>query len=47
MPTTLTELQEHYVHRANAALAHERTDLLQELNEEYVEEALDLILASA
>ena len=47
MPTTLTELQEHYVHRVNAALADERTDLVQELNEEYVEEALDLILASA
>ena len=44
---TMTDLQDHYVRRANEAVADDRGDLVRELNEDYVEEALHLILASA
>jgi hypothetical protein len=47
MPPTMMELHEHYVHQVNAAVTEDRLDLVQELNEEYVEEALRLILATA
>ena len=45
--TTLTDLQDHYVRRANEAVAEDRLDVVRELNEEYVEEALRLILVTA
>ena len=46
-PGTMTELHEHYVYRVNAAAEARRQDLIQGLNDEYVEEALRLILATA
>ena len=44
---TMTDLRDHYVRRANEAVAADRVELIRELDEEYVEEALRLILASA
>lgn len=44
---TMTDLRDHYVRRVNEAVADDRTDLVRELNEDYVEEALRLILATA
>ena len=44
---TMTDLQDHYVRRVNDAVADDRGDLVRELNEDYVEEALRLILATA
>jgi hypothetical protein len=43
----LTELYEDYVERVNEAVAEDRMDLVQELQEEYVEAALQRILATA
>jgi hypothetical protein len=43
----MTDLRDHYVRRVNEAVADDRTDLIRELNEDYVEEALRLILATA
>ena len=43
----MQQLHEHYVRRVNAAVADDRMDLVRELNDEYVEEALRLILATA
>lgn len=43
----MTDLHDHYVRRVNAAVAADRPDTVRELDEEYVEEALRLILASA
>lgn len=44
---TMTDLRDHYVRRANEAVAADRTELIRELDEQYVEEALRLILATA
>jgi hypothetical protein len=44
---TMTDLRDHYVRRANEAVADDQAGLIRELNESYVEEALRLILASA
>ncbi len=44
---TMTDLQTHYVLRANEAVAEDRLDVVLELNEEYVEEALRHILVTA
>jgi hypothetical protein len=44
---TISDLQDHYVRRVNAAVAADRDDLIRELNEDYVHEALRLILATA
>ena len=44
---TMTDLRDHYVRQANAAVADDRADLVSELNEAYLEEALRLILATA
>ncbi len=43
----MTDLRDHYVHRVNQAVAEDRPELIRELNEAYVEEALHLILATA
>ena len=43
----MTELYEHYVYRVNAALESDRDNAVRELNEQYVDEALRLILATA
>ena len=43
----MTDLRDHYVRRVNEAVAADRTELIRELDEEYVEEALRLILATA
>ena len=43
----MTDLHDHYVRRVNVAVADDRTDVIRELNEAYVEEALRLILATA
>jgi hypothetical protein len=45
--TTMTDLHEHYVRRVNAAVADDRTGVIRELNEAYLEEALRRILATA
>ncbi len=47
MQGELTELYEDYVERVNEAVAEDRMDLVQELQEEYVEAALQRILATA
>ena len=47
MQPTMTDLRNHYVHRVNSAVAADRPDMIRELNESYVEEALRLILATA
>jgi hypothetical protein len=44
---TMTDLRDHYVRQVNAAVADDRADLISELNEDYLEEALRLILATA
>ncbi len=44
---TMTDLHDHYVRRVNEAVADDRADVIRELNEAYVEEALGLILATA
>ncbi len=44
---TMSDLRDHYVRRVNEAAADDRADLIRELNETYVEEALGLILATA
>ena len=46
MQGELTELHEDYVWRVNEAVAEDRMDLVQELQEEYVEEALQRLLAA-
>ena len=43
----MTELHEHYVRQVNAAVAEDRMDLVQELSEEYLEEALRRLLATS
>jgi hypothetical protein len=47
MQPAMTALHEHYVRQVNEAVAEDRMDLVHALNEEYVEEALRLILATA
>ena len=47
MNPTMTDLRDHYVRRVHEAVAEDRTELIRELNEDYVEEALRLILATA
>jgi hypothetical protein len=44
--TEMTELHEHYARRVDAAVAEGRTDLVQELNADYLEEALRRLLAT-
>ena len=44
---TMTELRDHYVRRVNEAVADDRSDVIRELNDDYLEEALSLILATA
>jgi hypothetical protein len=44
---TMTELRDHYVRRVNEAVADDRSDLIRELSDDYLEEALSLILATA
>ena len=43
----MTDLRDHYVRRVNEAVAGDRDELVRELNETYVDEALALILATA
>ena len=47
MQTEMTTLDQRYIWQINAAVAEDRMDLVQSLNEEYIEEALRLILATA
>jgi hypothetical protein len=44
---TMTDLHDHYRRRVDDAVADDRADVIRELNEAYVEEALRLILATA
>jgi hypothetical protein len=43
----MTELHEQYARQVNQAVAADRMILVEELNEEFIEEALRLILATA
>ena len=43
----MDDLRAHYVHRVNEAVAGDRPELIRELNETYVEEALRLIHTTA
>jgi hypothetical protein len=47
MRSAMTALHERYIWQVNEAVAEDRMDLVQGLNEEYIEEALRLILATA
>jgi hypothetical protein len=47
MQPAMTALHEHYVWQVNEAVAEDRMDLVDGLNEQYIEEALQLILATA
>jgi hypothetical protein len=40
----MSALEEHYVEEVNAAVAEGRMDLVEQLNEEYVDAALRLLL---
>ena len=44
---TMTDMHDHYVRRVNEAVADDRSDVIRELNDDYLEEALRLILATA
>jgi hypothetical protein len=44
---SMKALHERYVWKVNQAVTADRMELVRELNEEYVEEALRLILATA
>ena len=46
MDDPMTALHEHYVRSVNAAVAEDRMDLVQELYEDYLEEALRRLLAT-
>ena len=43
----MTALHEHYVRRVNAAVTEDRMDLVQELYEQYFEEALRRLLETS
>jgi hypothetical protein len=45
--TTLAALHEHYVRQVNGAVAEDRMDLVQELYEQYFEEALRRLLETS
>ena len=47
MEQTMTALRDHYVWQVNEAIAEDRMDLVELLNEEYMEESLRLLLATA
>ena len=47
MQKSMTALHDSYVWKVNEAVTENRMELVQELNEEYVKEALRLILATA
>lgn len=47
MLPSMNALHDRYVWQVNQAVGEDRTELVRELNEEYVEEALRLILATA
>jgi len=47
MDRQLTALHDEYVERVNEAVAEDRLDLVEQLNEEYVERGLQLLLAPA
>ena len=47
MNPTMTELRDHYVRRVNEAVADDRPDVIRDLNDDYLDEALRLILATA
>jgi hypothetical protein len=40
----MSALEELYVHEVNAAVAEDRMDLVEQLNEEYLDAALRLLL---
>ncbi len=46
LTTRLARLHDEHVERANAAVAEGRDDLLQELSDSYVEEAMTLLTAA-
>ena len=47
MQPELTTMHDRYVWQVNNAVTQDRLDLIDELNEQYIEEALQLILATA
>ena len=47
MNPTMIDLHDHYVRRVNDAVADDQADVIRELNDAYLEEALRLILATA
>jgi hypothetical protein len=47
MRPDMTELHEHYARQVDHAVTTDRMTLVAELNEEFFEEALRLILATA
>jgi hypothetical protein len=47
MDARLTELQELYTGLVNAAVAEDRMDLVEKLNDEYVEASLRVMTAAA
>jgi hypothetical protein len=47
MQPAMSALHDRYVWEVNEAVAEDRPDLVEDLNEEYVEAALRLILATA
>jgi hypothetical protein len=44
MQSPMSALEELYVHEVNTAVAEGRMDLVEQLNEEYVDAALRLLL---
>jgi hypothetical protein len=47
MDPVMTALHDEYVELVNEAVAEDRMDLVDQLNDEYVEKALQLMLATA
>jgi hypothetical protein len=47
MDANLAALHDLYVERVNEAVAEDRMDLVDQLNDEYVEKALELMVATA
>jgi hypothetical protein len=47
MPSTMSGLEELYVEQVNEAVAEGRMDLVEQLNDEYLDKALQLLLETS
>ncbi|MCU1615221.1 MAG: hypothetical protein JWO98_2761 [Frankiales bacterium] len=47
MPTSMSALEELYVEQVNEAVAEGRMDLVEQLSDEYLDKALQLLLETS